>query len=528
MMMMFMMLMMFMIMFDPNLRAMMGTVAGSIFYPIIGFEGKYPLLTIFCAGIFTAVMNTVIRHFFTDWLAMAEAQHVQRQLHAEMKKARTDNNTFKLKKLQEQQGEVMRMNTEVQTSQMKSMPLTMLIVIPVFAWLWNFLASIPVRTFSTPWAPSVSLMASSVCFFGNWIVLYSLLSLPMAQVLQRALKSYALRNSAMVDEAPGMAQRLSEIEKLEKDITSAQADGVNVEKALESLKIAKMRQKEADIPKAKEAIAQTREALDDTQGQKHRAEELVLEARDDIENAKEEGLGVDSMAKALDKAETGLIHGDFSSAIYYSKQVLRDTQLARKANDRIKDEVRTLQIKVEDLDARGIDTSMENDLLEKAATLSLEGDSRGAQNTLDMVREGLESHADAHTSAQNALEKASNAMDDLESLSIEAGEVAELLSKARDDFSIQNYSDAKSNAFKASELAGELKSERLAAEEEVSMAQLVYSNARNFGADLSDVDSVLQDAEQALEDRENQRAKKLAGMVREMAEEAKNLARKEG
>ncbi|HUR70186.1 MAG TPA: EMC3/TMCO1 family protein [Candidatus Thermoplasmatota archaeon] len=130
----------FFILFDfpKGIRAGTARVAGLIFGPLIGFHGKYPLLTIFLASVVLVVATTAIRHFLVDWTKAARVQEAMRAYTNEMREARKSNNTYKLKKLTDAQADVMTLQTEVQADQMKPMAFTMLLVIPIFAWLGGY------------------------------------------------------------------------------------------------------------------------------------------------------------------------------------------------------------------------------------------------------------------------------------------------------------------------------------------------------------------------------------------------------
>jgi len=75
-------------------------------------------------------------------------------------------------------------------TQLKLMPITMLVIIPIFAWLANFVyLDLESTLFSVPWALEANMRNSNV--LPNWILLYSLLTLPFGQVLTRALKYFS-------------------------------------------------------------------------------------------------------------------------------------------------------------------------------------------------------------------------------------------------------------------------------------------------------------------------------------------------
>lgn len=191
------------VLFDQDLRSGLGQMVGYGLDPLIGFEGAAPVLTLIMAGIIMTGLTTLIRHFFTDYVGQARSQTVVSAFNKELRQARLDNNMYKIKKLSEQQNNVLQKSMEMSTTQMKLMPVTMLIIIPVFAWVSVFIASLPAgeAIVNVPWAAAVDLNASTI--FPHWILLYSLISIPFAQVLNRALRYFSFKKKLRELEANG-------------------------------------------------------------------------------------------------------------------------------------------------------------------------------------------------------------------------------------------------------------------------------------------------------------------------------------
>ena len=180
------------VMFDQGLRRWLGEIAGLALQPTVGLGGEYPVVTLFLAGIVMVGLTTIIRHFFTDYIGQAESQKIVSSFNKELRQARVENNKYKMKKPVEQQQNIMTKSMEMSTTQMKLMPLTMIVIIPVFAWLDVFIHGFnPAAIVHLPWAFSVSLTASTV--LPHWILLYSLISIPFSQVLMRALRYFEFR-----------------------------------------------------------------------------------------------------------------------------------------------------------------------------------------------------------------------------------------------------------------------------------------------------------------------------------------------
>ena len=152
----------------------------------IDFGGQYPVLTLMVAGIIMITLSTIVRGFLTDPVAQAKSQHIQSEFNAEMRTARTENNLYKLKKLQEMQPQIMQMSMEQSTKMMKLMPITMVFVIPIYAWIFYFVtytmggADMPLYI-NMPWGLA-NLMDNVMGFMPLWIVIYTLISLPIGQL----------------------------------------------------------------------------------------------------------------------------------------------------------------------------------------------------------------------------------------------------------------------------------------------------------------------------------------------------------
>ncbi len=170
-----------------------------VVFKYIAFKDS-PVLTLILAGIIMITISTVARSLLTDFIGMARNQQIQSDFNAEFRQARMENNLFKMKKLQEQQPQIMAMSMEASTQQMKVMPITMLFVIPVYAWVYYFLktgdgaAYFPGQTIlvNMPWG-SLDVNSLLMGFFPSWIILYTLVSLPIGQVENRLIRLVLLR-----------------------------------------------------------------------------------------------------------------------------------------------------------------------------------------------------------------------------------------------------------------------------------------------------------------------------------------------
>lgn len=178
------------VMFDQNLRQGLGNLVGLGLFPLVGFGGSDPIITLLLTGLLMSFFSITVRHLFSDWIEQARNARITSAFQKELREARTSNNTYKLKKLTEMQPQIMAQSLKASQTQLKLMPVTMLVIIPIFAWLANFVyIDVQSTTFSVPWSFSADMRHSNV--LPNWVLLYSLLTLPFGQVLTRVLKYFS-------------------------------------------------------------------------------------------------------------------------------------------------------------------------------------------------------------------------------------------------------------------------------------------------------------------------------------------------
>lgn len=181
------------VLFDQSLRTWLGTIVGYVLEPLVGLNGAMPVVTLILTGLIMTALSVILRHFFTDYVGQAESQKIVSAFNKELQKARVENNKYKIKKLTEEQPKILQKSMDMSTSQMKLMPVTMLAIIPIFAWLSVWIGHLDpaAAVVNVPWASNVSLTATNV--FPNWVLLYSLISIPFGQILSRVLRYIEFR-----------------------------------------------------------------------------------------------------------------------------------------------------------------------------------------------------------------------------------------------------------------------------------------------------------------------------------------------
>lgn len=154
----------------------------------LDFGGKYPVLTLMIAGIVMSLFTTLVRAYTTDQFELAKSQHIMSEYNSERRKAMMANNTYALKKLDELQPIMLAKNMETSQQSMKSMPFTMIVIIPLFLWVRYFInitLTEPMRIVDFPWG-AVDLNFTFI--FPIWVFIYMLISVPLGQVISKMIR----------------------------------------------------------------------------------------------------------------------------------------------------------------------------------------------------------------------------------------------------------------------------------------------------------------------------------------------------
>ena len=166
-------------------------------FQFIDFGGEYPVATLMIMGSIMILLSSGIRTLMTDTLEQQKAQAFSSAFNKELRQARLDNNLYKVKKLMELQPVVMQKSMESSNQMMKSMPYTMLIVVPIFLWVRYFvdvtLGNAGTQIISVPWAMGAICLTDVYWFLPAWILIYSLISIPLGQIIMRLVRAYQFK-----------------------------------------------------------------------------------------------------------------------------------------------------------------------------------------------------------------------------------------------------------------------------------------------------------------------------------------------
>ena len=184
------MMLMFLMIFifgNQSIANLIAVTLNSVFYPLIGFDGDYPILTIALAGIMVVFLSSFFQNLFTDWKKMGETQETSKAFQKELAAARKSGNTNRVNKLMKMQPKIMKMQTETQSNSMKPMMFLFVFIVPIFMWLRFFLGNLPYYYFTLPWADGISLFDKPI-LMQAWLWIYMIFSFVLGQIIRLGMK----------------------------------------------------------------------------------------------------------------------------------------------------------------------------------------------------------------------------------------------------------------------------------------------------------------------------------------------------
>ncbi len=174
-------------------RNEVGNALDVVLGPFADFIGDF-LIIILILSVVTGIYTSVVQKYTMNWELMAKSKEYQKQirdLQKEYMEAKKENNQHKMKKIEKKRTEVMRKQTqfsgEMFKQQMKPMAYIMIITIPIFMWIWIYVESHPDMVVTFPLFGVTELSAAFVFSLPFWVLWYMMCSIPITQVVRKAL-----------------------------------------------------------------------------------------------------------------------------------------------------------------------------------------------------------------------------------------------------------------------------------------------------------------------------------------------------
>ena len=172
----------------PSVRDIIGKGMDILMSPVLMLVGESNFFLILSVmAIITAIYSSLIQKYVVDQSKMMEFQEKMKIFQKEMREAQKSQNTYMLKKLEEQQAEIMQEQMGMMKDQFKPMFYIVLVSIPLLMWAYYYIGLHPNASMIFPFWGEKILSEGVFFMFTFWIYWYFLSSLAFGQVLRKLL-----------------------------------------------------------------------------------------------------------------------------------------------------------------------------------------------------------------------------------------------------------------------------------------------------------------------------------------------------
>ncbi len=196
--------------FDEPTRIEVAGLIGYIFWPLIGFAGMYPLLTMAIAAVLEMLATAIAYNWATDWVKAAKTAKWNAAFRKAQLAALKSGKKDRIEALQPHQQKLTMLSSEVSFAQLKGMAVTWFLVIAIYTWVYLYLEGWPGHHAASA-VNSVVLSGSSlglthdVWIIPIWFVIFTFYTVPFSLLFRRILKHTTLRRVAAELPEPGSA-----------------------------------------------------------------------------------------------------------------------------------------------------------------------------------------------------------------------------------------------------------------------------------------------------------------------------------
>ena len=144
-------------------------------------------ITLFVMAAITGLYASLIQKYTIDWELMRTFSEKMKAFQKEYREAQLAENKQKLKKLDEKRAAMMGDQGKMMKQQFKPMAYISIISLPLFFWAYAYVGNHPDFTIVFPFWGVKSLVEPAFLGIQYWIVWYMICSLPVSQVIRKAL-----------------------------------------------------------------------------------------------------------------------------------------------------------------------------------------------------------------------------------------------------------------------------------------------------------------------------------------------------
>lgn len=169
-------------------RDAVGKAVGMLMNPILALvgQGNFHLILLIMA-IITGIYASVIQKYTIDWDLMRNTQERMKAFQKEFREAQLSQNTYMLKKLEEQRQGMMEDQMKMSKQQFKPMAYISIISIPLFMWAYYYISGHANATMVFPFWGEQLLTSKAFGPFQHWLYWYFISSLGVSQLIRKAL-----------------------------------------------------------------------------------------------------------------------------------------------------------------------------------------------------------------------------------------------------------------------------------------------------------------------------------------------------
>lgn len=169
-------------------RTAVGEAVGVFMNPVLALvgQGNFHLILLVMA-IITAIYSSFIQKYTIDWDLMKNTQENMKVFQKEFREAQLSQNTYMLKKLEEQRQGMMEDQMKMSKQQFKPMAYISIISVPIFMWAYYYISGHGNATMVFPFWGEQLLTATAFGPFQHWLYWYFISSLGVSQLIRKAL-----------------------------------------------------------------------------------------------------------------------------------------------------------------------------------------------------------------------------------------------------------------------------------------------------------------------------------------------------
>ena len=176
------------ILLGQQFREAVGQVVGILLNPVLAIVGQqnFHLVLLVMAAI-TATYASLIQKYTMDWELMRKTQERMKAFQAEFREAQLSQNTYMLKKLEEQRKDMMEDQMKMSKQQFKPMAYISIISVPLLMWIYYYISGHGSAAMVFPFWGKQLLTSAVIWQIPHWMYWYFISSLGVSQLIRKAL-----------------------------------------------------------------------------------------------------------------------------------------------------------------------------------------------------------------------------------------------------------------------------------------------------------------------------------------------------